>query len=256
MTEPVATPGRAVTALARGGHQFALVSHKAVVSDLGREIGPAVRLGLENERLEAAVLARIEDLRASRGRIVEAGDAECRRIERDLHDGVQQRLLALSYDLRLARARAMTEGHSDTAQLLSTAVDETQQTLDELRDLAHGIYPAILAEAGLGPALETLADEAALPVEIVADLGSARFSSPIESAAYVVVAEAIADSIERGAQYVAVRTALKDGRLVVTVEDDGAGRGSSMVHLADRVGAVGGNLVLEPTSLTAELPCE
>jgi signal transduction histidine kinase len=255
VTEPVATSGRAVTALARGGHQVAVVSHKAMVSELGREIGPAVRLGLENERLEAAVLARIEDLRASRGRIVEAGDAECRRIERDLHDGVQQRLLALSYDLRLARAQAMTDGNIDTADLLSTAVDETQQTLGELRDLAHGIYPAILAEAGLGPALETLADEAALPVEIVAHLGSARFSSPIESAAYVVVAEAIDDSIERGAHYAAVRTVLRDGRLVVTVEDDGVGRGSSMVHLADRVGAVGGNLVLEPTSLRAELPC-
>lgn len=256
MAEPVATPGRAVTALARGGSQVALVSHKAILSELAREIGPAVRLGLENERLGAAVLSRIEDLRASRGRIVAAGDAERRRIERDLHDGVQQRLLALSYELRLARGQAIAGGDGVTAELLSRAVDETQQTLGELRELAHGIYPAILADAGLGPALETLADESAVPVEILADLGSARFSTPIEIAAYVVVTEAIHDSIGRGARYAAVSTVSTDGQLVVTVTDDGADRGSSMVHLADRVGAVGGNLTLEPTSLRAELPCE
>ena len=151
--EPTAAPGRTVTAVVRSGHRIAVVSHTAAVSELERQIGAAVRLGLENERLQAEVLARLEEIRTSRARIVESGDAERRRIERDLHDGVQQRLIALSYDIRLARAQAEADGDAATTALLGTAVDEAQDALGELRELAHGIYPAILGEAGLGPAL-------------------------------------------------------------------------------------------------------
>ena len=122
--------------------------------------------------------------------------------------------------------------------------------------MAHGIYPAILGEAGLGPALATLADEASLPVEILIAVELARCSPPIESAAYVAVAEALEDAVSRGAGGATVSAVQEDGRLVITVEDDGAACRSSMVQVADRVGAVGGTLRVEPASLRAEFPCE
>src|SRR5439155_3673120 len=149
---PLAENGRAVMTIERSGHPIALVAHDATLVDgsrLDREIGPAATLAIENERLQAEVLAQLEDLRASRARIVETGDAERLRLERDLHDGAQQRLLALSYDLRLARAAAEADGDAELVTLLATAGDEAQTALGELRELAHGIYPAILAEAGL-----------------------------------------------------------------------------------------------------------
>ena len=237
----------------RDGRRVALVTHAAGVAELEREIGAAVRLALENERLQAEVLAQLHDLRVSRTRIVETGDAERRRLERDLHDGAQQRLLALSYDLRVARA-AEAEGDVETASLLAEATGDAQAALGELRELAHGIHPAILTEAGLGPALATLADAAPLAVEID-ETAEERYPAPVETAAYFVVAEAIDDAARRGASYAAVSALREDERLVVKVEDDGSERTSAMIHLADRVGAVGGSLDVEPTTLRAEIPC-
>ena len=254
--KPVASPGRSVTPVVRGDQRIAVVSHTAALAELERHIGAAVRLGLENERLQAEVLARLEELRASRARIVETGDAERRRIERDLHDGVQQRLIALSYDMRLAHTQAEADGDAATTALLATAVREAQDALVELRELAHGIYPAILGEAGLGPALATLADEASVPVEVNAVVELARYSEPIETAAYLTASEAVEDAASRSAGYAAVSVVEAEGRLSITVEDDGISRRSSMVHVADRVGAVGGTLSVQPTSLRAEFPCE
>src|SRR5438445_10459604 len=159
-----------------------VVSHSASVPELTSHIGPAVRLGLENERLQAEALHQLEELRASQARIVETGDDERRRLERDLHDGAQQRLLALSYDLRLARAAAEADGDAAIASLLAGATDETLRALVELRELAHGIYPAILTEAGLSAALATPADTAALPVQIEGVLPGERYAIPVESA--------------------------------------------------------------------------
>jgi signal transduction histidine kinase len=187
-------------------------------------------------------------------RIVETGDAERRRLERDLHDGAQQSLLALSYDLRLARVGAESEGDVETVALLTEATDHAQAALGELRELAHGIHPAILTEAGLAPALATLADAAPLAVEIGETVGD-RYPAPVETAAYVVVAEAIGDAARRGASYAAVSAREDDALLVVVVEDDGSERTSTMIHLADRVGAIGGRLEVEPTTLRAEIPC-
>jgi signal transduction histidine kinase len=252
--EPRAAPGRAVTALVRDGRRVALVTHAAAVPELEREIGASVRLALENERLQAEVLAQLHDLRLSRTRIVETGDAERRRLERDLHDGAQQRLLALSYDLRVARAAAEAEGDLEAGSLLAEATDDAQAALDDLRELAHGIHPAILTEAGLGPALATLADGAPLVVEIN-ETAEGRYPAPIETAAYLVVAEAIDDAARRGARYAAVRAQRHDKRLLVKVEDDGSEHRSAMTHLADRVGAVGGRLYIEPTKVRAEIPC-
>jgi signal transduction histidine kinase len=254
VAEPVAGPGRSVTALVRDGHQVAVVSHTAALPDLEPELGAAVRLALENERLQAEALAQLDQLRASRVRIVETGDSERRRLERDLHDGAQQRLLALSYDLRLALTQAGTDGDAPTGSLLTQAIGQAQAALGELRDLAHGIYPAILAEAGLGPALASLADAAPLPVQIH-DAAERRYPAVVETCAYLLVAEALDDAAGRDASHATVSMVQDNGRLVVTVQDDGTERTAAMVQLADRVGALDGQLTVKPTRLRAELPC-
>jgi len=256
LERPVPGDGRAVTPIVRDGRPVAMVTHDASLVDgsgLEREIGSAARLAVENERLQAEVLAQLEDLRASRMRIVESGDAKRRRLERNLHDGAQQRLLALSYDLRLARAAAEADGDTALTGLLASAVEQAQGAVDELRDLAHGIYPAILGEAGLGPALATLADEAPLPVEL--EVAPKRYGAPIETAAYVTVAEAIADAARRRATSISVVVARAGDQLVVAVEDDGKPHESSLLHLGDRIGALGGMLEVGSTTLRAEIPC-
>lgn len=254
VAEPVAAPGRTVTTLVRDGHRIAVVSHTAALPDLEPELGAAIRLALENERLQAEALAQLDQLRASRVRIVETGDLERRRLERDLHDGAQQQLLALSYDLRLARTQAEADGDMVTGSLLTRATDQAQATLEELRELAHGIYPAILAEAGLAAALATLADAAPLPVQIH-DAAEGRYPAVVETCAYLLVAEALDDAAGRDASHTTVSMVQDSGRLVVTVDDDGTERTATMVQLADRVGALDGGLAVEPTRLRAELPC-
>jgi signal transduction histidine kinase len=250
-------PGRAVTSITRRDRPLALVLHDPALLDepeLERALGSAARLAVENEALRAETLAQVHELRASRARIVEAGDAERRRLERNLHDGAQQRLLALSYDLRLARAGAAGDGDEGLVALLDAAGGETATALEGLRELAHGIYPAILTEAGLAPAVATLADEAPLPVEL-GDVEPVRQPPAVETTAYVAVADAIEDAHRRGASFVAARVVREGELLVITAEDDGAPRGMHLVHLADRVGALGGSLEVGGTSLRAEIPC-
>jgi signal transduction histidine kinase len=254
VAEPVAAPGRAITTLVRDGHPIAVVSHTAALPDLERELGAAARLALDNERLQAEALAQLDQLQASRVRIVETGDAERRRLERDLHDGAQQRLLALSYDLRLARAQAQADDDLQSGSLLTQATDQAQAALEELRELAHGIYPAILVEAGLTPALATLADSAPLPVEI-RDATQGRYPAVVETAAYLLVAEALDDAAGRGASHAVISAVRDGGRLMVMVEDDGSDRTAAMIQLADRVGALDGRLEVEPRRLRAEFPC-
>jgi signal transduction histidine kinase len=249
---------RAVARIARGDSPLALVLHDPALvneTELGRALGSAARLSVENEALRAEALAQLHALQASRGRIVETADAARRRLERDLHDGAQQRLLALSYDLRLARAGAVGESNDELVSMLDAAAAETDTALEELRDLAHGIYPAILTEAGLAPALATLADEAPLPVELGA-LPPERFPAAIERTAYLVIDEAIADAAGRGATWLGVRIRRDADRLVVAAEDDGTPRGGRLLHLADRVGAFGGSFEVADTELRAEIPCE
>ena len=251
--EPALSSGRAVTRLVREGRRIAVVSHASTLAELEREIGAAVRLGIENERLRAEVLAQMAELRASRARIVEAGDDERQRLERDLHDGAQQRLLALSYDIRRARAAAEADGDTATSPILAAAIAEATAALAELRELAHGIYPAILEAAGLGSALENLADEAALKVDLRADVE--RCDGRVENAAYGLVAEALVDAAARGAGRATVTAERNAGRLVLTVADDGLPRTSSLLKVEDRIGAVGGQMWLNSTKLRAELPC-
>jgi signal transduction histidine kinase len=255
--EPLVLPapgsGRTLTRISRGGECVALVAHDETLLDGGgleREIGAAARLAVDNERLQAAVLAQLGDLRASRVRIVETGDAVRRQLERDLHDGAQQRLLALSFELRLARAAARADGDDVLEASLAVATGQAQAALDELRELAHGIYPAILGEAGLAAAIATLADTADLPVEL-GEVTPDRLPAAVETAAYLVLAAGVEDAARHGATHVELAAARSGSVLRVTVN----GADGVPQHLSDRVGALGGRLEAGAGTVEAEIPC-
>jgi signal transduction histidine kinase len=253
---PTAQDGRAVTHIVRAERPVAAVVHDAALlgGSFEQELGSAARLAVENERLQAEVRAQLGALRASRMRITERGDAERRRLERDLHDGAQQRLLALSFDLRLARSAAESAGETGVAERLSTALAEAGTALEELRQLAHGIHPAVLTEAGLGPALRTLAEEAPVAVELGA-VPERRFPPAAEAALYVAAREAIDDAARRGATYVRLDLHGDDARVGLSADDDGRARDEPLIHVEDRVGALGGHTAVGTTSLQAEVPC-
>jgi signal transduction histidine kinase len=222
-------------------------------------------LELENVRLDAALRARVEELRASRARIVQASDTARRRLERDLHDGAQQRLVALALDLRLARGK-LDSDPAAAAELLDASIEELAGATSELRELARGIHPALLTDRGLGPALEAIASRAPIPVE-VAPVADMRLPGPVESAAYFVVAEALTNvSKYANATHAEVSVTRSNGKVVVEVRDDGVGgadpaAGSGLSGLADRVAALDGMLDVESprgggTVVRAEVPCE
>ena len=249
--------GRAVAQITRDGRPLAVVLHDPVLVDeheLERALGSAARLAIENEALHAEALSQVHDLCASRTRIVETADAARRGLERNLHDGAQQRLLALSYDLRLVRAGALASCDEPLVAVLDGAAVQTATALDELRELAHGIYPAILTEAGLAAALATLADRAPLPVEL-AEIEAARQPPAVERTTYLIVAEAIGDAAGRGATFLGASVHREGDRLVIVVADDGAHRSADLLHLTDRVGALGGVLAIGDTTLRAQIPC-
>ena len=252
--EPEPKPARTVTRVTRREAAVAVVSHAGSVAGLIKEMGPAMRLGLENERLQAEVLARLGELRESRARIVQASDDERRTLEKNLHDGAQQQLLALSYNLRLARASAAARSEPAAEVALVAAMQDAQQALEELRDLAHGIYPAVLMEAGLTPALESLADSAPVVVQIKGR--DQRFPTAVENTFYFVAVDALTDAIERGATLVTIVVAHDDHRISMVVQDDGSARTSRMVSLADRVGALDGTVALESNICGVEVPCD
>lgn len=200
---------------------------------------------------DPAVTAQVSDLRDARSRIIEAADAERRRIERDLHDGAQQRLVALALTLRMAEKRT-AEGSEEAAELLRHAGDEAGLALKDLRDLARGIHPAILTNRGLAAALDDLAGRASVPVDVVA-APDERLPDQVEAAAYFVVSECLAN-IDKHAQATSATVAVtpQDGHLLVTVTDDGVGgavldAGSGLQGLQDRVGALDGGLAVDST---------
>jgi signal transduction histidine kinase len=203
----------------------------------------------ENARLDEELQRRLDELRESRARIVEAGYAERRRVERDLHDGAQQRLVALALQMQIVRAKLETDPAA-AADLLEGAADELTGATEELRELARGLHPPLLADRGLVPALEALASRAPVPVAVQAeDIEPAP--EAVEAAAYFVVAEALTNVARHAeADRAVVRVARPDGMLCVEVEDDGNGRanvaaGSGLRGLADRVGALDGTLEVE-----------
>jgi signal transduction histidine kinase len=255
-------PDRGIARLERDGETLAVLAYDPALDqeDPGRvgAVASMARMALENERLAAQVREQLDEVRASRARIVEAGNAERRRIERDLHDGAQQRLVALA--MRLDQAR---EGTSGAAALIDETTAELLRAVREVRDLARGLHPTILTDAGLAAAVEALAERTPFPVTVA--VTEARFPAEIEAAAYFVVAEGLTNIARyAGATEARVEATADDGRLVVTVSDNGRGgadpaAGSGLRGLVDRLAAIDGELQIrsgagEGTTLTAMLP--
>ncbi|MET0768587.1 MAG: histidine kinase [Solirubrobacteraceae bacterium] len=262
---PPAGTGRSVTEIAREGEPVAAIVHDPALDDdpeLVRTAGSAAALALANERLAAELRARYDDLQATSARLVAASDAARRRIERDLHDGAQQRFVSLSIMLNLARKTADPE--SRTAALLDDALVELTAGLSELRELARGIHPAVLTQRGLAAGLDALAARAPFPVAISAELGE-PLPPAVEAAAYFVVTEALTNVAKyAGASSAEVLVRRDEDRVVVEVSDDGVGgadpsAGSGLTGLADRVAALGGRLEVRSgpsrgTVVRAEMP--
>ncbi|HEX9380278.1 MAG TPA: sensor histidine kinase [Gaiellaceae bacterium] len=242
----------------------AIVHDSELDPDLVEAAGAAARLALHNARLQADVRAQLDKVQESRRRIVTAGDEQRRKIERDLHDGAQQRLVALALELRMAQ-RQLGTGDAELERVLADAVGELQVAVEELRELARGVHPAVLTEEGLAVALESLATRTPLPVEIAATL-EGRLPAEIEAAAYFVACEAIANAVKHSrATGIRVSAQRRNGKLVIEIEDDGIGGakengGSGLRGLVDRVEAHGGTLRVESdpgrgTRVIGELPC-
>jgi signal transduction histidine kinase len=243
----------------------AIVHDPELDPELVEAAGAAARLALHNARLQADVRAQLGKVQESRRRIVTAGDEQRRRIERDLHDGAQQRLVALALELRLAQRELGTDLDPGIERILGAAVDELQVAVEELRELARGVHPAVLTEEGLAGALESLAGRTPLPVRIES-APEDRLPPEIEAAAYFVACEAIANAVKHsGATGIRVNANRRNGRFVIEVEDDGIGGakengGSGLRGLVDRVEAHGGTLRVESepghgTRVIGELPC-
>ena len=258
---------RALTYLERDGARLAVLVHDAALAEnpeLVSAVAAGATMAVENERLHAEVQAQLREVQESRARIVEAADAARRQVERDLHDGAQQRLVTAALALTLAGRRLGSAPNDEIAALLRQTGDELTGALDELRELARGIYPILLTDAGLGPALTALAERSPIPA-VLATAPGGRLPEPLEQAAYFVVSEALANAAKHSAAgSVTVDARSRDGALVVRVIDDGVGgadaRGSGLRGLADRVAAAGGRLRVDSpagggTRLTAELPC-
>lgn len=261
--DPVPAPGRAVTLVGPSSEPLAALTHDE--SLLGQRTlieaaGSAATLALENTRLQAELRAQVAELRASRTRIVTAADAERRRLERDLHDGAQQRLLAVGLALQLLD-RQDTEGRG----LLREAEAELQQALSELRTLARGIHPAVLTEQGLAGGVRSLADRAPCTVKLDLD-DDHRHTPAVEAAAYFVISEALANTAKHaGATQAHITVRNHDSHLFVEISDNGNGgasltRGGGLEGLGDRVGALNGNLTIQSspeqgTTVRAEIPC-
>jgi signal transduction histidine kinase len=258
--------GRSIRLIDHGGEPVAAIAHDRGLDDepeLLDAVSAAAGIAVENDRLHAELQARLDELRGSRGRVIEAGQRERARLERNLHDGAQQRLVAVSLELSLLeRQFAAVPG---AGARLEHAQQQVALSLDELRTIAHGLHPAVVSGHGLGVALESLAAAAPVPVRLDVAIDE-RLPEPVEVAAYYLVSECLAN-IGRHARASAAAIAVsRDGaQIAVEVTDDGCGgadteTGSGLRGLADRVEAVGGRMrVWSPpgggTRVRAELPC-
>jgi signal transduction histidine kinase len=256
------TPAADGVSVQRRGETICVVSFEP--SGLG---GPTVATAakevlaeLENARLRAALALQLVEARESRARIVEAQLAERRRIERDLHDGAQQRLLGLAMQLRAVEMNGDPERIRGT---VATAVDQLQAAVRELRELANGLSPAVLTDGGLAAALDDLVARSPVPVRLEAT--GERFTPDLEETAWFIACEAVANAVKHAAPCsVAISACHTDGRLQLVIEDDGIGgadpAGSGLRGIADRAEAAGGTLIVRPrggqgTVVIAELPC-
>jgi signal transduction histidine kinase len=222
-----------------------------VLTDLARQVG----LALHNSQLDTALQTTLDEvrkqadaLRESRARIVASGDAERRRVERNLHDGAQQHLVALAVNLRLAKD-VIVDDQESGMEMLDQLAAEVQETIQELRELAHGIYPPLLVDSGIVEALRAAANRNPLPVDIVAD-DIGRYASETEAALYFCCLEALQNAAKHAPDArVEVRLWEESGGLLFTVSDDGPGfdtetaqRGHGYINMADRLGAIGGTV--------------
>jgi signal transduction histidine kinase len=260
---PVTVSGAGWTEVEVGGRRVAAIAHDPALDEepqLVRAAGAAAALALENQRLEAELRSRIEELRTSRARLVEAGDTARRRLERDLHDGAQSRLVAVMLKLRLAQMKV--EGSPEAEELLDEAGADLRASLEELRELARGIHPAILTDRGLAAALQALAERAPVPVSLSVD----EVPRAVETAIYFVVSEGLTNVAKYARATAASVTVRRHGGSVkVEIADDGVGgadaaAGSGLRGLSDRVGALDGRVWVESqpgegTRLRAEIPC-
>lgn len=263
---------RAITILGSEDSPRAAIVHDPILREdpsLVSAVSGVLLLAVDNERLTTEVRRQLAEVRASRSRIVDAADSARKRIERDLHDGAQQRLVAVALALQDARAEAARAGASpEILERLDATAEELRAAVHELRELARGIHPAILTDEGLAPALATLVRRAPLDVRLEIELKD-RESAAIESTAYYIVAEALANVARHAAaSHASVSVQKQDGALRVEVSDDGRGGastagqgGTGLRGLADRVAAVNGTVdVVSPpaggTRVTAVLPCE
>jgi signal transduction histidine kinase len=259
---------RAVTRIDHEDEPVAVLIHDPSLLEepkLVRAAGAAARLALENARLQADMRAQLAQVQESRVRIVAAADEERRRIERNLHDGAQQRLVSLALQLRTAQRRLGTDEADPAVEaLLASAVDELQVAVHELRELARGVHPAILTEEGLLAALESLAARSSLLVEL--DVLEGRLPPQVEATAYFLACEALAN-VAKHARAARAQVSIRqvNGRLSVEVADDGVGgarpaEGSGLSGLVDRVEALGGRLWIDSpagggTRIVGEIPC-
>jgi signal transduction histidine kinase len=241
--------GRVWTPVEHDGKLIAAIIHRPDLAntDIVQTAGTAAVLQLENERLRADLRARLDELRDSRARIVQVSDAERRRLERNLHDGAQQQLVALALQLRLARNKTTDE---ESAKLIDGALEQLDQALSELRELARGIHPAILSDRGLNAAVKALAERQPLPTEVEFAVEH-ELEPSVEATAYFVIAEGLANIAKYAeAELVTVRVREQDGELQVEVTDDGcggadAGKGTGLRGLEERLRALDGTLVVE-----------
>jgi signal transduction histidine kinase len=266
---PSCGPDEVVSRIDRAGQPLALMIHDvALLEDPGLvdAITATVRLTVDNHRLERDLEAQVAELEQSQLRIVEAGDVERRRLERDLHDGAQQRLVTIALSLKLAEERLDAEADPDIRAVLTQSVKDLGEAINELRDLARGVHPAILTDSGLVAALESLVDRTSIRVD--ADFDVAHEPSPaIASAAYFAVSEGLANVGKHAhASTVTVRATDRAGTLRLTLTDDGVGgidlaAGSGLRGIADRVRALGGTLTASSnpngsgSSIEITLPC-
>jgi signal transduction histidine kinase len=258
--------GRTTTLIEHNGARIAALQHDAAVKDepeLLDAVTAAAAIAVENARLHAELRARLDELRGSRARVIEAGQSERQRLERNLHDGAQQRLIALSLELSLLEERL--DGDPDATARLALARGEIAASLEELREVARGLHPAVVSAHGLEVALEQLAARAAVPVMLTVRIDP-RLTESLEVAAFYLVSESLANVAKYAqASSANVEVIRQDANLVVEVVDDGVGgadesRGSGLRGLADRVEAQGGTLrVWSPvgggTRVRAEIPC-
>ena len=263
---PAAESDRVAIVVEREGQPIAAIVHDRALADQGdlvRAAGGAVSLVLENERLDAELRATVEEVQASRARIIASEDAARRRLERDLHDGAQQRLVSAALNLRMLAGKL--NGDTQAGRELDAARHDLDDARQELRELARGIHPTVLSDRGLRAALEGLANRAPIPVELT-EGPNERYPENVETAAYFVVAESLTNVAKHAdATHACVRVSRVGEAVTVEVSDDGVGDadaavGSGLRGMADRVSALEGRLQVDSargrgTTITATIPC-